>query len=144
MTDKEAYELLKKVEEHLGIPVRPVNLYCDAVFAWLDCAQEYLATCGINVEALRMAIVKSAALNRFLYMGESVRTVPCPKHKGTWSGCHLSDQKPCECTSRDGNITGWLPNFQEETYHPVWVSLGPDLKVQQHEPDLTGGVGTEE
>ena len=159
MTDKEAMDLRKQLEEHYGEPVRPASEHCNALWSWLDVANDYLKSYQIDASTVRMVIVKSAALHRFLYMDEKPRTVPCPKHQGQWSGCHMSDQKPCECTSRDGNITGWLPNDPSEVYNPVWVKISDTMSVQQHTEagvyipkatevlahgEVKGGLGTEE
>ncbi len=56
-------------------------------------------------------IRKSNLLARLLYAGETLRTVPCPEHKGKWSG--VGDCKHgCQ-------LTGWLP----EKANPVVVIL---------------------
>jgi hypothetical protein len=55
---------------------------------------------------ISLAIGKSNLLYRLLYAGENVRNIPCPIHKGKWSGCFADP--PCECSSY-GNVTGWLP-----------------------------------
>lgn len=56
---------------------------------------------------MRLAIYKSNLLSRLIYSGEQLRTTPCPKHKGRWSGCVWDAQCECMCGS---NVTGWLPN----------------------------------
>lgn len=51
-----------------------------------------------------ITIAKSSLLCRLLYDGETLRTTPCPTHKGRWSGCH---PEPCE---HGCDYVGWLPN----------------------------------
>lgn len=127
MTDKEALELRAKLTEHYGCRVSPVSEYCDALYEYWRAADPYLKEQYPQLQGqmstLQLVITKSAALVRLLYMGEAVRKEPCPVHKGSWSGMHMSDAKPCDCTSRDGNITGWLPNHPSEIYNPVWIKI---------------------
>ena len=52
-------------------------------------------------------ISKSCLLWRLFFTEEGVRQIPCPEHKGRWSGCTWNSPG-CEC--RNGsNVTGWLP-----------------------------------
>jgi hypothetical protein len=54
-----------------------------------------------------LAIRKSCLLDRLFFQDETIRTEPCPTHKGRWSGCDWNSPG-CEC--RNGsNVTGWLP-----------------------------------
>lgn len=58
-----------------------------------------------------LAIGKSCLLDRLIYGGEKLRTRPCPKHKGTWSGISFSKDEGCECSRGScACTTGWLPN----------------------------------
>lgn len=61
-----------------------------------------------------LAISKSCLLDRLFFQDEVIRTVPCPVHKGRWSGCDW-DTPGCAC--RNGsNVTGWLPETEAEGY----------------------------
>jgi hypothetical protein len=61
-----------------------------------------------------LAVRKSNLLSRMFFAGEGVRRVPCPVHKGRWSGCVWKDpecvteENPQGCLS-GSNVTGWLP-----------------------------------
>lgn len=57
---------------------------------------------------LHLRIEKSCLLDRLIYLGETVRTVPCPLHKGKWSGIH-AERCPHGCDIGCGCTTGWLP-----------------------------------
>ena len=59
------------------------------------------------VSRLATDISKSCLLLRLIYAGETLRTRPCPTHRGRWSGCTPT---PCAtgCSFGD-NVTGWLP-----------------------------------
>jgi hypothetical protein len=58
-------------------------------------------------------IAKSNLLYRLLYLGERLRTEPCPRHRGVWSG--YKDSAPfCDCQYLESgtvgfDVTGWLP-----------------------------------
>jgi hypothetical protein len=59
---------------------------------------------------LHRAIIKSNLLWRLMYEDEKLRTVPCPIHKGRWSGCTLPADSGCNGACMSGaNVTGWLP-----------------------------------
>ena len=61
-----------------------------------------------------MQISKSCLLDRLFLQEEGLRTVPCPEHKGYWSGCNW-DALGCAC--RNGaNVTGWLPAGESTGY----------------------------
>jgi hypothetical protein len=108
--------------------VRPVQEYCDALWQWLDlivklCTDNPAPAEGWDQYAqfrtiaavapdLKLAIRKSNYLWRRIYKGEPHRTVPCPVHKGRWSGCSFSGEG-CDCMS-DVNVTGWLPETHDE------------------------------
>ena len=62
---------------------------------------------------LRMAIAKSCLLKRLIYLGEPLRTRPCPLHKGHWAGC-FGERCPHGCDRGCGCTTGWLPNDPAE------------------------------
>jgi hypothetical protein len=57
-------------------------------------------------------ISKSCLLGRLFFQEEGLRTVPCPEHKGRWSGC-VWDDLPCGCQN-GANVTGWLPNPEDK------------------------------
>lgn len=62
-----------------------------------------------TVDRVFLMVRKSNLLHRLIYQGQAIRTVPCPTHKGTWSGCTwAAGAERCACV--DGcNVTGWLP-----------------------------------
>jgi hypothetical protein len=79
---------------------------------------------GETWRSLDLAIRKSNFLARLFFTEEGVRTVPCPDHKGQWSGCfsecHVPGKEhgPCPC-QHQGNVTGWLatdPKHADLTY----------------------------
>lgn len=63
-----------------------------------------------DARRLRLLITKSCLLDRLIHCGEALRAVPCPEHKGRWSGLH---SKPCPhgCSIGCGCTTGWLPSL---------------------------------
>lgn len=140
MTEQEALSLRKQLEEHYGQPVMPVDEYCrkfDQFFALKE-VQAHLGEEGMrHVQDLRMfAIGKSCLLHRMVYCGEEPSTVPCPVHKGKWSGCHfgwpgqkwsngklVEESKQCRewydagcCCFQHacGCTTGWQPSGKKE------------------------------
>ena len=129
MADKisnwQAEQMLVQLSEHYGQRVAPVSKYCEALETWAEVVNsgDYQRVEKDTIDTIRLAIYKSNLLNRLVYMGEPLRTKKCPTHDGHWSGLHLSDQKPCECTARDGNITGWLPEDPTHVYNPTWIRL---------------------
>jgi len=62
-----------------------------------------------------LQIQKSCLLDRLFFQTEGLRTVPCPEHKGRWSGC-VWDDLPCGCQN-GANVTGWLPNAEDTGYN---------------------------
>lgn len=40
-------------------------------------------------QSVNLAISKSCLLDRMLYAGEGISKIPCPVHKGQWSGIHI-------------------------------------------------------
>ena len=65
-------------------------------------------------QCVDLAISKSCFLDRLLFQNEGIRTIPCPVHKGRWSGC---DWNSPGCKCRNGtNVTGWLPASEAEGY----------------------------
>jgi hypothetical protein len=88
--------------------VREPRAYCDIMERY---AAELASTDPSRRNALgelHMRIRKSCLLDRLIYCGEPLRTVPCPKHKGTWGGIH-SGREQCACCGSCGCTTGWLP-----------------------------------
>jgi hypothetical protein len=97
-----------------------IKRFCDAMDRWAHVCQKDLPTdgerqrrwrkeFGDHWQFIRLAIAKSCLLDRLIYGGEQLRMEMCPTHKGQWSGCNISGEKPCEC-QHDTCITGWLPN----------------------------------
>lgn len=60
----------------------------------------YESTCE-QIDYVFLQIQKSSLLARLLYDGQPLRTEPCPKHQGTWSGIG-------PCRHGCGSV-GWLP-----------------------------------
>jgi hypothetical protein len=66
--------------------------------------------------ALGIAIRKSNLLYRLIYLGERLRTEPCPEHKGRWSGYGWGRICACQDYEHGGygpDLTGWLPRRDE-------------------------------
>jgi len=108
-------KLIKKraqIPPHGG-PVRPVNEYCAALEAWRNAIHEAHARGEPDwdnlieaIDTVELSMKKSNLLYRLIYLGEKLRTKPCPIHKGHWSGC---SPDPCpEGCSSGSDITGWL------------------------------------
>jgi len=136
ISNEMAGQMRKQLEEHYGQPVLPVGEHCQKLLTYLETAREYLEPRigELALQELELAVSKSAFLLRMLYYGEEPRTVPCPVHKGHWSGINGSDDpaKICECTARDGTITGWLPNDPDHKFKPKWVGT-KGFKVLVHD-----------
>jgi len=100
VTNDEAESMLKELAKHFGEPVLPLERFCHAMTTWSELAKADLPI---------LSIKKSNLLYRMIYLGEEPRDVPCPLHRGKWSGCkepgYCACQKPDEC-----NVTGWLPH----------------------------------
>lgn len=119
LPDADVTAMLAALSAHFGEPVLPASRYCAAFDAWATAIERAATkpacggcdTCGsINpfpwaehIGAIRIAIGKSSMLARLIYGGETLRTVPCPEHKGHWSGITW-EQPACGC-----DLTGWLP-----------------------------------
>ncbi len=97
-----------------------IDKFCDAMDTWARVCQEELPTdddhqlrwrkeFGEHWHFIRLAIAKSCLLDRLIYGGESLRKKMCPTHKGHWSGCNITGERPCKC-AHDTCITGWLQN----------------------------------
>lgn len=97
MTEAEAQDLIRQLEEHYGEPVQPVSAYCHAFKTWADTVAHLIPA----VRGIEISVTKSNLLARLIYGKERLRTTPCPEHKGHWSGLFIE----CECQG-----TGWLPN----------------------------------
>jgi hypothetical protein len=109
-------------------PSYQISQFCKAMDTWAnacmtplpdddDLQRAWRKKFKAHWQFLRLAIVKSNLLYRLLYAGEELRTEPCPKHKGHWSGCSLDvltsegivlAPSVCACQHEE-NITGWLP-----------------------------------
>lgn len=71
-----------------------------------------------DASRLRLLISKSCLLDRLLHHGEALRAVPCPEHRGRWSGIHW-DPCPHGCSIGCGCTTGWLPSVETATRYGV-------------------------
>jgi hypothetical protein len=123
-TEEEVHAALVMLREHYKQPVLPINEYCSALDTWLACIQALNAEGpqagqGAShyelqgesyyevLDEIRIDIAKSNLLGRLLYGGENLRTMPCPQHKGHWSG--YQEDCPLGC-----GMTGWLPNTPQQ------------------------------
>jgi hypothetical protein len=134
--------LPKRYVPKYGDPVRylskertlPVSEFCEIMRTWAYTWMKPLATDNEFQKARRKEftehwryidgkIRKSNLLYRLLYVGEELRTEPCPKHKGRCGSCvpdtvRESDgslqklPKVCACQYED-YVTGWLPREPE-------------------------------
>jgi hypothetical protein len=114
--EKEAQELLARLERFYQQPVLPLHRFCEAIELWMDCifknnTDPALVESGEPDQAyfrflgqISIDIRKSNLLGRLLYAKEKLRTRMCPIHKGHWDGnAMFFEQCPHLC---DG--TGWL------------------------------------
>lgn len=121
MTDDEAEAMLEQLSRHFNQPVQPIGRYCAALRVWESALHDQATRTGDandrkfaeSVNHVFLQISKSNLLHRLIYQGESLRTEPCPVHKGRWSGCVWNDD-PCPCQATQAgsfgiNVTGWLP-----------------------------------
>lgn len=116
----------------------PMHLFCAALRAWATLMGTELSTDSEYTRAERkkireacqivdLAISKSNLLSRMLEGGDGLRTIPCPIHKGHWSGC-IIDMPPCVTEEypfgcMDGmNVTGWLPNPEVVAHQREWLA----------------------
>lgn len=126
VTEADVAAFLEKWEEQE--PVMPVSMVCDAFRSWQDAMQNApdnerapsmkasLLEMANKAGGVFFAIGKSNLLWRLLYLGERLRTKPCPVHRGHWSGCVGSKaQTGCGGACLSGNnVTGWLPEPGDE------------------------------
>lgn len=132
----------KVMEQHYNEPVRPVTHYCNALRDYLKAlrqlrdenpedpqaygnnngpwgTREQLDSVIEGLTLLDHMAYKSNLLWRLIYADMPLRTEKCPRHHGTWSGCHYSDtpletaiegmgEGYCECQV-GYDVTGWLP-----------------------------------
>lgn len=110
LTKEQAEAMLAKLSEHYGQRVAPVGDVCRALTTWVKVMEEsgYAPHVAEAWRSVSLTLYKSNLAHRLVYLGEPVRTEPCPKHKGHWSGCVFFTDEPCECMS-GSNVTGWLP-----------------------------------
>lgn len=118
LNQEQAEAMLKELSDFYHCPVMPIDQYCKGLTTWqeaigdaVDRGDEDLKGLNESVGIVFTAIYKSNLLSRLLYLGEELRAVPCPKHKGMWSG--WAESGSCECQS-GVNVTGWLPNKESK------------------------------
>lgn len=85
-------------------PKMTADEYCAILRQWAEFPY-VKALLGDAAERVRLAMYKSNYLARRLYGGEDHRTIPCPQHKGHWSGLPALGR---DCAHGCG-LTGWLP-----------------------------------
>jgi hypothetical protein len=117
LSEEEARELLRRLEQFYEQPVLPLGNFCHAIELWMDCIVKNNTDPALSREGwdhgkryyeflsqMRIDIRKSNLLGRLLVAKEKFRTHMCPLHKGHWSGEAMFFKKcPHLC---DG--TGWL------------------------------------
>lgn len=110
LTPERAEELLAELSAYYGERVTTASMHCAALREWVRVMGEsgYAPHVAEAFNSVYLNLMKSNLAHRLVYLGEPVRTEPCPKHKGHWSGCRFFDDDPCECMS-GSNVTGWLP-----------------------------------
>ena len=110
LTAEEAQAMLDRLTAHFGERVAPASAHCSALLEWVRVMGEsgYARHVAEAWGKVQLTLVKSNLAHRLVYLGEPVRTEPCPKHQGRWSGCRFFDDERCECMS-GSNVTGWLP-----------------------------------
>lgn len=106
-------------------PTMHVNQYCNALDTWLGAleaalarepADEVLKDLVVAARRVKLAVTKSNLLYRLIYLGQRLRTRPCPEHKGHWSGY---SEQPCPHGCSSGlDVTGWLPEPAKYVYWP--------------------------
>jgi hypothetical protein len=114
LTDEQVKEMLLKLEDHFGEPVRPVSDYCKAFETWFGVVTKKAMQAGdrqtiTSMNSVRISIKKSNLLARLIYGGEKLRTKECPIHKGKWNGQAMLMGCEHNC---DG--TGWLREPEDE------------------------------
>lgn len=98
--------------------LRAPDAYC-AVFESFLGERDATPEDAERVRSLRLAIRKSCLLDRLIYIGEPLRTVPCPRHHGRWSGLSWPGETcthgpgcrcphGCACVAPCGCATGWV------------------------------------
>lgn len=117
-TPEQAKAMLAKLSAHYGEPVKPISHYCKAFYTWqraIETAyrqetEPYTKLSFENmvrdIRSVALYVSKSNLLARLLYIGEELRTEPCPIHKGHWSGCAW-EESACPYCMSGSNITGW-------------------------------------
>lgn len=113
---------------------RAADVYCAAFETHLSERDE---DPNGDASRLRLLITKSCLLDRLIHCGEALRTVPCPEHKGRWSGIHL-DPCPHGCSIGCGCTTGWLPSV--ETAINYGVSACRQFSASQMKCTEMGGL----
>lgn len=149
MTEDEAQEMIRKLEQHYAEPVMRVSFYCNALRTWYRALvqrhgdlyeryknspptnehdQKYLnreiqreAELLAGLSSIMIMISKSNLLARLIYGKEPIRTIKCAEHKGHWSGLAEVVNCPHGC---DG--TGWLHNNPGDRTDPTRLP-GPRL-----------------
>ncbi len=153
LTEEEARQLIRRLEEHYGEPAWPLSKVCNAVFTWMDCIEKnntdpQLArgSYGQGVKyykhfrQMKVDIMKSNLLGRLLYAKEALRTERCPRHKGHWSGQAMFFEKcPHNC---DG--TGWLRARPEDGGYTGGISIreGKEIDGELYVKDRETGEWT--
>lgn len=114
LPEHEAKAMLAKLTEHYGEPVMPIHRYCRALSTWVQVRAKAPGKRGYEAKHLHHIltdVLKSSLLYRLIYVGEPLRTAPCPEHKGVWSGLGT-------CV-HGCDLTGWLPEDGSPTGHEV-------------------------
>lgn len=118
LSQEQAQQMLRELSDHFQEPVQPISSYCQSLMAWANAVIKlnndspphhwtHGHTYYMHLNTIMRDIMKSNLLYRLIYEGQKLRSVPCPTHQGSWSGCV---PEPCPDGCSDGsNVTGWLP-----------------------------------
>jgi hypothetical protein len=117
---EEAHEVMHKLTEYLGERVCTASEHCRALMDWVETIQAsgYDPRVGEAWSMIYLPLMKSNLAARLVYGGEKVRTEPCPKHKGRWSGCQWGSGACTEGCMSGSNVTGWLAEPHEFVQRP--------------------------
>ena len=139
---EEAQEQLRRLEQFYGVPVLPLQDFCDAMDTWMDCIVKNNTDLNLKrggrdqgnkyfafLNHMRIDIMKSNLLGRLLYAKEPLRTRMCPVHQGHYSGEAMFFEKcPHLC---DG--TGWLRERPEDGGYTGITITDAETKMEDGE-----------
>jgi hypothetical protein len=118
LTEDQAQAMLEQLTRHYNERVARASDHCSALLEWVRIieASGYAPEVEKAWTRIHITLLKSNLAARLVYGGERPRTIPCPIHKGHWSGCVWGDNACPEGCMWGDNVTGWLCDphpFQE-------------------------------